>query len=83
MVPQACVTELQGQFSVSTISDSSTIKTVQITPGPKYKDYWVVNEGLKPNDKVVLDGIQKVRNGMKVQAKEVDYTSKVEQDQKQ
>jgi membrane fusion protein (multidrug efflux system) len=83
LVPQACVTELQGQFSVSIVNDSSTIQTVQVTPGPKFDDLWVINEGLKPNDKVVLDGIQKVRNGMKVMAKEVKYTSKVEQNQMQ
>jgi len=83
LVPQACVTELQGQYSVSVVSDSSTIKTVQITPGPKYNDLWVIKDGLQPNDKVVFEGIQKVRNGMKVVAKEVEYTSKVEQDQKQ
>lgn len=83
LVPQACVTELQGQYSVSVVSDSSTIKTIQIVPGPKYNDLWVIKDGLQPNDKVVLDGIQKVRNGMKVMAKEVEYTSKVEQDQKQ
>jgi membrane fusion protein (multidrug efflux system) len=82
LVPQACVTELQGQFSVSVLTDSSSIQTVQITPGPKYNDLWVIKDGLQPNDKVVLDGIQKVRNGMKVMAKEVEYTSKVEQDQK-
>lgn len=83
LIPQSCVTELQGQFSVFTLSDSSTIKTVQITPGEKYNDYWIVKEGLKPTDKVVFDGIQKVRNGMKVVAKEVEYTSKVEQEKEQ
>jgi len=83
LVPQSCVTEIQGQYSVYTVSDSSTIQTVQVSPGPKYKDFWVIKSGLKPNDKVVLDGIQKVRNGMKVVTKEVEYTSKVEQDQKQ
>jgi len=83
LVPQACVSELQGQFSVYTLSDSSTIQTVQITPGPKYHDYWVIVAGLKASDKVVLNGIQKVKNGMKVDAKEVEYTSKLKQDQKQ
>lgn len=83
LVPQSCVSELQGQYSVFTISDSSTIKSVQITPGPKYNDYWVIDDGLKSTDKVVLEGIQKVGNGMKVVAKEVDYTSKVEQNKKQ
>lgn len=76
LVPQSCVIELQGQYSVFTVDDSSHVQTVQVEMGPKYKDYWVVSKGLKSTDKVVFDGVQKVGNGMKVIAKEVTYTSK-------
>lgn len=77
LVPQSCVVELQGQYSVFTLSDSSTIQSVQVEVGPKTDDYWVINKGLEPTDKVVFEGVQKVGNGMKVVAKEVEYTSKV------
>lgn len=83
LVPQACVSELQGQYSVYTVSDSSTIQSVTVKTGPKYKDYWIIEEGITAADKVVLDGIQKVGNGMKVVANEVEYTSKFEQNQNQ
>lgn len=76
LVPQACVIELQGQYSVYVVNDSSKVQTIQITPGPKVDDYWIVEKGLEASDKVILDGIQKVRNGVKVNVKEVDYTSK-------
>jgi len=77
LVPQSCVVELQGQYSVFTLSDSSTIQAVQVKVGHKADDYWVINKGLEPTDKVVFEGVQKVGNGMKVVAKEVEYTSKV------
>jgi membrane fusion protein (multidrug efflux system) len=78
LVPQASVLEMQGQYSVFTLSDSSTIQAVQVEVGPKTDDYWVITKGLKPTDKVVFEGVQKVGNGMKVVAKEVEYTSKVD-----
>lgn len=77
LVPQSCVIELQGQYSVFTLSDSSTVQTVQVEVGPKTDDFWVIKKGLEPNDKVIYEGVQKVGNGMKVVAKEVEYTSKV------
>lgn len=76
LVPQSCVIELQGQYSVFIVDDSSHVQTVQVMMGPKVDDYWVVAEGLKSTDKVVFDGVQKVGNGMAVIAKEVTYKSK-------
>lgn len=76
LVPQSCVIELQGQYSVFIVNDSSRVQTVQVEMGPKYKDYWVVSKGLKSTDMVVFDGVQKVGNGMAVVAKEVSYESK-------
>lgn len=76
LVPQSCVIELQGQYSVFIVDDSSHVQTVQVEMGPKVDDYWVVSEGLASTDKVIFDGVQKVGNGMKVIAKELNYTSK-------
>jgi len=76
LVPQSSVIELQGQYSVFVVNDSNYVQTVQVEMGPKVDDYWVVSNGLKATDKVVFDGVQKVGNGMAVDAKEVTYTSK-------
>ena len=79
LIPQSCVMELQGQRSVYIVNDSSKVQTVQITTGPKIDDYWLVEDGLKPTDKVILDGIQKVENGVLVDAKNIEYKSKAVQ----
>jgi len=76
LVPQACVMELQGQHSLFIVNSNNEVKRIQVTTGIKIDDFWVIKEGLKPTDQVVLDGIQKVRNGAVVEAKKVDYQSK-------
>ena len=66
LVPQRCVTELQGQYSVFIVDAENKIESRQITIDEKYGDYWVVSEGVNANDKVVLEGLQKVGSGMEV-----------------
>ncbi|MCV9385789.1 efflux RND transporter periplasmic adaptor subunit [Reichenbachiella ulvae] len=66
-IPQRCVTEMQGQFSVMMVTDSSTVQSVPIKLGEKVSDLWLVESGLKIGDQIVLEGLQKVRSGMKIQ----------------
>lgn len=76
LIPQSCVMELQGQYSVYIVDENSVVQTVQVKAGPQIDDYWVILEGLSPNDKVVFEGLQKVGNGIPVTFKEVNYESK-------
>jgi membrane fusion protein (multidrug efflux system) len=78
IVPQRCVTELQGQYSVFVVDAENKIESRQIKIGPKYNDYYIVREGLDEKDKVVLEGLQKVRGGMEVIPKVVDFKSQME-----
>jgi len=66
VIPQASVSELQGIYQVGVISqdDKVTIKTVKL--GPQIGDLWVVESGLQVGDKVVVDGLQRVKSGMTV-----------------
>ena len=66
MIPQASVSELQGIYQVGVVSqdDKVTIKTVKL--GPIIGDKWVVESGLQVGDKVVVDGLQRVKSGMTV-----------------
>jgi membrane fusion protein (multidrug efflux system) len=78
IVPQRCVSELQGQYSVFVVDAENKIESRQIKIGPKYNDYYIVREGLDEKDKVVLEGLQKVRGGMEVIPKVVDFKSQME-----
>lgn len=75
VVPQKCVSELQGQYSVFILNNENKIEARQIVPGMKSGDMWVIDEGLKAGEKVVIDGVQKVRNGSVVQASEIEFKS--------
>ena len=66
LVPQKCVTELQGQYSVMVVDSENKIQATQVKIGEKIGDRWIVNEGLKKGDKLILEGLQKVRTGMVV-----------------
>jgi membrane fusion protein (multidrug efflux system) len=69
LVPQRAVSELQGGYQVAVVDDQNkvNIRTVQV--GDRVGSEWVIAEGLKPGERVVAEGIQKVRPGMPVNPK--------------
>jgi len=64
MIPQRSVSELQGLYRVFVVDASNEVVLREIKVGPKVKDFWIVNEGLGPGEKVVYEGLQVVRSGM-------------------
>ena len=64
LIPQRCVTELQGLHSVFVVDNSNKVKKREVKTGPKIKQFWLITEGLKPGEKVVYEGLQKVKDGM-------------------
>ena len=76
LVPQRCVTEVQGNFSVLALDDSNKVHTQTIQVGGTYRDYFIVTEGLKNGEQVVYEGLQKVRDGAVVSPELVEFTPK-------
>lgn len=66
LIPQRTVTELQGQHSVFIVNTDNKIEARQITIAERFNDYYIVSEGVMANDKIVLEGLQKVGSGMEV-----------------
>src|SRR4029077_10128338 len=60
LVPQRAVSELQGGYLVATIGADNKVSIRPIKVGAKVDAMWIVNEGLKPGDRVVAEGVQKV-----------------------
>lgn len=75
LVPQRCVTELQGQYSVFIVNTENKIESKQIKITEKIGDYYIASEGLNPNDKIVLEGLQKVGSGMVVNPVVTEFKS--------
>jgi len=78
LVPQRCVMELQGQHSVYVVNAENKVESRTIKTGSRIGDLWLIKEGLKPNDKIVLEGLQKVGGGMEIKPVITDFESKTE-----
>lgn len=66
LVPQRAVAELQGRKLIAVVGADNKVKILPITTGVVDGEMWVINGPLKPGDKVVAEGIQKVRDGSTV-----------------
>ncbi len=66
LIPQRAISEFQGIYRVFVVNDSNIVQLREVKTGPTIGDRWLIREGLKPGEKVVVEGIQLVRPGMKV-----------------
>jgi RND family efflux transporter MFP subunit len=69
LVPQRAVSELQGQYQVAVVDGENKVSIRTVTVGDQVGTEWVVTEGLKPGERVVAEGVQKVRQGAHVNPK--------------
>jgi membrane fusion protein (multidrug efflux system) len=70
VVPQQAVSELQGNQSVMVVEESGKAGIRPIKMGERLGALWEVTDGLKPGDKVIVQGFQKIRPGSPVVVKE-------------
>jgi membrane fusion protein (multidrug efflux system) len=70
VVPQEAVTELQGNFQVAVVDENNKISIRPVKMGERIGGMWEVSEGLKSGDRVVVQGLQKAREGLTVTVKE-------------
>jgi membrane fusion protein (multidrug efflux system) len=66
LVPQKAVTELQGVQQVAVVGDDNKVSIRSVKMGERVGALWIVEDGLKPGEKVVVEGVQKVREGVTV-----------------
>jgi RND family efflux transporter MFP subunit len=69
LVPQRAVTELQGGYQVAVVDGENKVSIRTVKVGDRVGNRWVIAEGLKRGERVVAEGIQKVRPGMPVNPK--------------
>lgn len=68
LVPQRAVTELQGSYQVAVVGDDNKVSIRPVMVGERVGRLWIVNEGVKPGERVIIEGLQKVRDGAAVQS---------------
>jgi RND family efflux transporter MFP subunit len=70
VIPQEAVNELQGNYQVAVVDQNNKVSIRPVKMGERIGAMWEVTEGLKPGDKVVVQGLQKAREGSTVTAKD-------------
>src|SRR5467141_1972307 len=69
LVPQRAVLELQGSYQVAVVDGENKVSVRTVQVGDRVGTQWIVAEGLKQGERVVVEGVQKVRPGMQVNPK--------------
>ena len=69
LVPQRAVSELQGNYQVAVVDSDNKVSIVTVKVAERTGSMWIIENGLKPGERVVAEGVQKVRPGAQVNPK--------------
>src|ERR1700730_13901796 len=76
LVPQRAVSELQGAYQVAVVGGDDNIAIRTVTVGDRVGSQWIIADGLNVGERVVAEGVQRVRPGMHVNPKPFAAESK-------
>ena len=69
LVPQRAVTEMQGSYQVAVVTPENKVDLRPVKVGQRSGSWWIIDHGLKQGERVVVEGLQKVKAGMTVDPK--------------
>jgi len=69
LVPQQAVIDLQGTHQVAVVDGNNKVAIHTVNLGETVGPQWIVRDGVNPGERVVVVGVQKVRQGMQVDPK--------------
>jgi len=70
LVPQKAVSELQGSYQLAVVGADNKVSIRAVKIGDRVGPMWIVESGVKPDELVVVEGLQKVKNGATVKIKQ-------------
>jgi membrane fusion protein (multidrug efflux system) len=73
VIPQKSTFEIQDRTYVYTVDSANAVRVRNFTPRLRLPHLFVVESGLSANDRVLYEGIQQVRDGMKIKAKDMAF----------
>jgi len=82
MIPYKAVTEQMGEYFVYIVTDSNTVTQTKIKLGPVLQDRVMVKEGLEPGQRIVSEGLQRVREGAKITTDSAAFKAQQQQQKK-
>jgi membrane fusion protein (multidrug efflux system) len=69
LVPQRAVIELQGSFQLAVVGSDNKVSVRIVKVGERVGTEWIIDSGVKPGEMVIVEGVQKVREGSSVNPK--------------
>jgi multidrug efflux pump subunit AcrA (membrane-fusion protein) len=66
LVPQRAVNELQTSYEVAVVGPENKAEIRSVKVGDQFGSLWVIEDGIKPGDRIIVEGAQKVRDGQQV-----------------
>ena len=69
LLPQSAIAESQGSYQVAVVGTDHKVSMRTVTPGQTVGRRWVIDAGLKPGEQVVVEGLQKIKEGTLVMPK--------------
>jgi membrane fusion protein (multidrug efflux system) len=75
LVPQRAVTEIQGKYLLAVVGADNKVAIRPVTVGNRIGSDWIIASGLKPGDKVIAEGTQKVKDGSTVNPQPFEATA--------
>ncbi|MBV9888839.1 MAG: efflux RND transporter periplasmic adaptor subunit [Acidobacteria bacterium] len=70
VVPQRAVNELQGTYQIAVVGEGNKVSIRSVKVGERSGESWIIQDGVKPGEMVIVEGLQKVRDGAVVKPKE-------------
>ncbi len=69
LVPQRAVTEIQGSYQIAVVGPDNKVSLRAVSVGERVGTWWIIDGNVQPGDHVVVEGVQKVRDGALVNIK--------------
>jgi membrane fusion protein (multidrug efflux system) len=66
LVPQRAVSDMQGSYQLAVVGKDNTVSLRAVKVSERIGSQWIISEGLQPGERVIVEGIQKVKDGMTV-----------------
>jgi len=75
LVPQRAVVELQGSFQLAVVGSDNKVSVRMVKVGERVGTEWIIDSGVKQGEMVIVEGVQKVRDGSSVNPKPLAQTA--------
>jgi RND family efflux transporter MFP subunit len=79
LIPQRAVNELQGSYQVAVVNSNNTVQIRSVALGPQLGSDLIITSGINPNERVVTEGVSKLKDGMRVSPQPTAVAAKVTQ----